>query len=217
MALAIFDLDHTLIKGDSNQAWAELLCELGVVDIDNHQSESRRFYKEYVAGTLDIDEFLKFALTPLKENNMQQLLKWRERFMIEKINLLMLEKAHACIAEHQKRGDFTLIITASNDFIAAPIAKAFKVDDMLSTTTEIIDDQFTGNYIDGACFHAGKITKLMHWLESNKHSLQGSYFYSDSYNDLPLLEKVSYPIAVDADEKLSIVAEQKNWKQVSFL
>ena len=216
MALAIFDLDHTLINGDSNQAWGALLCEQGAVDATRHQSDSKRFYQEYVDGVLDIDKFLEFALAPLKDNDMTLLLKWREQFMREKIQPCMLDKAQACIAEHRKRGDFILIITASNNFVVEPIVTALKVDDTLSTTTEIVNGKFTGSILGVPCFQNGKITKLEQWLEQNDHSLKGSYFYSDSYNDLPLLEKVTYPIVVDADEKLSALAKQRNWQQISF-
>lgn len=216
MPLAIFDLDHTLINGDSNQAWGELLCELGVVNTDSHLKNSKRFYQEYVDGVLDIDDFLEFALAPLKENDMALLLKWREQFMQEKIQPCMLEKAQACIAAHKERGDFILIITASNNFVVEPIVNALKVDDTLSTTTEVINGQFTGGILGMPCFQQGKITKLEQWLKNTGYTLEGSYFYSDSYNDLPLLEKVTHPIVVDADDKLSALAIQRNWQQLSF-
>lgn len=217
MALAIFDLDHTLIKGDSNQAWGQLLNELPVKGCEDYLSKIQDFHRQYVDGILDINQFLNFALKPLQQNRMQQLLQWRELFMEQKIKPLMSEKAQACIDKHKRGGDFTLIITASNSFITEPIAQAFGVDEVLATTAEIIDGQFTGKIIEVPCFQEGKIIKLNQWLEATSHNLDGSFFYSDSYNDLPLLEQVTHPIAVDADDKLTIVAKERNWQLTSFL
>ncbi len=217
MALAIFDLDHTLINGDSNQAWGALLGELKVDGCKDYLLKIEAFHRQYVDGILDINEFLSFALKPLRQNSIQQLIQWRELFMQQKIQPLMLEKAQACINAHKKRGDFTLIITASNSFITAPIAQAFRVDDVLATEAEMINGQFTGKHLGEACFKAGKITKLDEWLTNNKHKMEGSYFYSDSINDLPLLEKVTHPIVVDADDQLTAVAQQRNWQAISFL
>lgn len=217
MALAIFDLDHTLIKGDSNQAWGELLCELGVVNSEDYVTKSRMFYQQYLDGVLNIHHFLDFVLTPLQQNEMSQLLKWRTQFMQQKIKPLMLSKAQACIQKHQQQGDYTLIITASNHFIVEPIVEAFGVDHTLATNAEIINDQFTGKILGTPSFQEGKIIKLEQWLEQTDFNLTDSYFYSDSYNDLPLLEKVTYPIAVDADQRLTQTAQARNWQHLSFL
>ena len=216
MALAIFDLDNTLIHGDSDHAWGEFLCEKGIVDVTAYRQTNDLFYQQYIDGNMDMHAFLNFALKPLKEHSMEQLNAWHAEFMEEKIQPMMQDKAVQKIAMHREQGDFILIITATNAFVTQPIGELLEVDDLIATSPEIVDGQYTGNFVGIPCFQEGKIARLKQWLETNPHDLTGSYFYSDSRNDLPLLEIVDHPVAVDADEHLSLIAEQRNWQHISF-
>ncbi len=216
MALAIFDLDNTLLGGDSDYLWGRFLVEQGIVDGDKYERENQRFYDEYKAGTLDIFEFLRFSLRPLTEHDNETLAAWHRQFMREKIEPIMLPKAHELLKRHREQGDYLLIITATNRFVTEPIGEAFGVDDMLATDPEIRDGRYTGEVAGTPCFQQGKVTRLNQWLEQTGRNLQGSWFYSDSHNDLPLLELVENPVAVDADETLSAHAEQKGWQQLSL-
>jgi len=216
MALAIFDLDNTLINGDSDHAWGEFLCDKSIVDSNVYRKANDYFYQQYIDGTMDIDEFLNFSLKPLKDHSMVQLKQWHKIFMQEKILPMMQPKAQKKLAMHRQQGDFILIITATNLFVTQPIAEFLEVDDIIATAPEIIDGEYTGKYLGTACFQEGKNTRLKQWLAQNPQDLTGSYFYSDSRNDLPLLEVVDNPIAVDADPYLSQVAKDKGWSIISF-
>ncbi len=216
MALAIFDLDNTLLGGDSDYLWGRFLVEQGIVDGPKYERENQRFYDEYKAGTLDIYEFLRFSLRPLAEHDMATLDTWHRQFMREKIEPIMLPRARELLQQHRDQGDFLLIITATNRFVTAPISEAFGVDDMLATDPQIRDGRYTGEVEGTPCFQQGKVTRLKQWLEQSGRNLEGSWFYSDSQNDLPLLELVAHPVAVDADETLSAHAEQLGWPQISL-
>ncbi|MCJ8337437.1 MAG: HAD-IB family hydrolase [Pseudomonadales bacterium] len=216
MALAIFDLDNTLINGDSDHAWGEFLCEKGIVDVELYRRANDVFYQQYLNGNMDMQAFLAFALKPLKDHSVVQLQQWHSEFMAQKIQPMMQSKARQKLQQHRSQGDFILIITATNLFVTGPIAAALEVDDIIATAPEMIDGEYTGNYSGTPCFQEGKIVRLKQWLKQNPQQLEGSYFYSDSRNDLPLLELVDYPIAVDADQHLSQVAKQRNWPHISF-
>lgn len=216
MALAIFDLDNTLLGGDSDYLWGRFLVEQGIVDGPKYERENQRFYDEYKAGTLDIYEFLRFSLRPLSEYDMATLDTWRQQFMREKIEPIMLPRAKALLQQHRDQGDYLLIITATNRFVTEPIGAAFAVDDMLATEPQIRDGRYTGELEGTPCFQEGKVIRLNQWLEKSGYNLAGSWFYSDSQNDIPLLERVDHPVAVDADETLSAHAEQKGWQQITL-
>jgi len=216
MALAIFDLDNTLLNGDSDHAWGEFLCEKGIVDVQEYRKANDYFYHQYVDGSLDINEFLNFALKPLKTHTTAQLNEWHAQFMTEKVMPMMQTAALSKLAEHREKGDFLLIITATNLFVTKPIAQFLDVDDILATTPEIIDGEYTGSISGTPCFQAGKITRLQQWLKGSEHTLEGSYFYSDSRNDLPLLELVDHPVVVDGDDYLLKTAAEKSWPAISF-
>lgn len=216
MALAIFDLDNTLLNGDSDHAWGEFLCEKGIVDVQEYRKANDYFYHQYVDGSLDINEFLNFALKPLKTHTTAQLNEWHAQFMTEKVMPMMQTAALSKLAEHREKGDFLLIITATNLFVTKPIAQFLDVDDILATTPEIIDGEYTGSISGTPCFQAGKITRLQQWLKGSEHTLEGSYFYSDSRNDLPLLELVDHPVVVDGDDYLLKTAAEKGWPAISF-
>ena len=211
MALAIFDLDNTLLDGDSDHAWGEFLCRKGVVDPDEYRLANDRFYQLYKEGKLDILEFLSFALKPLSEHSLDLLSQWHSEFMQEVVEPMMLPKAEALLQQHRDDGDKLMIITATNRFVTGPIAQRLNVPVIIATEPEQIDGRYTGRVTDVPCFQDGKVVRLNRWLKENSVSLDGSYFYSDSINDLPLLEGVTHPVAVNPDERLKAIATERNW------
>ncbi|MDH5388828.1 MAG: HAD-IB family hydrolase [Gammaproteobacteria bacterium] len=216
MALALFDLDNTLLTDDSDYLWGCFLSDKGLVDKELYEQANLRFYQEYKQGTLDIHEFLNFALTPLAENDFDKLQALHTEFMESLIRPVMTRAGQDKIKQHREQGDTIVIITATNSFVTGPIAKAFGVDHLIATEPEIIDGQYTGKVSGTPCFQQGKITKLDEWLEQTGKNLQDSYFYSDSHNDLPLLEQVAHPIAVDPDDQLRAIALERNWEVISL-
>ena len=216
MKLAIFDLDNTLIAGDSDHLWGEFLIEQGVVDRDTYRRENDRFFQEYRDGTLDIHEFLRFSLQPLSEHPLSRLQTWHRQFMREKIEPILLPAATRLLEKHRQDGAILLIITATNRFVTAPIAERLGVDELLATEPEFRDGAYTGEVIDPPCFRDGKVRRLEQWLKHNGANLAQSWFYSDSHNDLPLLERVSSPVAVDPDETLRQHSEMKGWPIISL-
>ena len=216
MSLAIFDLDNTLLAGDSDYSWGEFLVAKNLVDAEVYRISNDRFYEQYKAGTLNIQEYLAFSLAPLTRYSMDELAGLHQEFMSTYIEPMMLPKAQALLNEHRARGDYLLIITATNSFVTHPIAKRLGVDDILASDAEIIDERYTGKGTGTPCFQGGKVIRLHEWLKTHDFSLEGSYFYSDSINDLPLLELVSNPIVVDGDERLSTAAKERGWKAISL-
>lgn len=216
MSLAIFDLDNTLIGGDSDYLWGQFLAERGLVDGERHARENQRFYDEYRAGTLDIHAFLAFMLKPLAEHPLADLLAWRAQFIEEKIDPILLPKATALLDRHRIAGDTLLIITATNRFITAPIAERLAVAHLLATEAEFSDGRYTGRSVGIPCFRQGKVARLNEWLAETGHDLTGSWFYSDSHNDLPLLHQVAHPVAVDPDEALASHAAERGWPMISL-
>ena len=211
MSLAIFDLDNTLIGGDSDFLWGEFIGEEGIVDANAYRKKNEYFYQQYDLGTLDIYAWLEFCLEPLTRYSMTELQELHHRFMIQKIKPIMLDKAQNCINQHKERGDTVLVLTASNSFVTAPIVKKYGINQLLATEPEIKAGRYTGGVSGMPCFQAGKIDKLMPWLQKNEETLTGSTFYSDSHNDLPLLELVDNPVAVNADKILTKIAQKKGW------
>jgi len=216
MSLAIFDLDNTLLNGDSDHAWGEFLIEKGMVDAIFYKESNDRFYHEYQTGQLDIHLYVEFALEPLTRYDRSELDALHVEFMRDKIIPMRLAKADALLAEHRARGDYLLIITATNSFVTRPIAQLLGVDDIIATDPEFDGRRFTGRVVGTPSFRDGKVTRLNQWLASNGHSLQGSWFYSDSHNDLPLLRLVDHAVAVDADETLRAEAVKNGWKIISL-
>lgn len=211
-SLAIFDLDNTLLSDDSDALWGQFIAQHGHVNKEEHQRENLRFYEAYKAGTLDIYEFLAFSLKPLSQLDMDELKRLHQLFMQECILPIISQQARELVNKHRNKGDVLLIITATNSFITAPIAKEFGIENLLATEPEIVDNQFTGQVSGTPCFQEGKVTRLNEWLQQTGYDLDNSWFYSDSHNDIPLLDKVSYPIAVDPDTKLEEYALQKGWE-----
>ncbi|MDG1772749.1 MAG: HAD-IB family hydrolase [Oceanicoccus sp.] len=216
MTLAIFDLDNTLLGGDSDHAWGQFLVDQGIVDADAYQKANDYFFEQYQQGAMNVFEFLEFALKPLSQHPKAQLDAWHQLFMKQVVAPMRLTKADALLKKHRDQGDFLLIITATNRFVTEPIAESMGVDHILATEPEFIDGAYTGRVAGTPCFQAGKVERLNEWLAETRHSLEGSYFYSDSRNDLPLLEIVDYPVAVDADEALTQYAESQGWPVISL-
>jgi HAD superfamily hydrolase (TIGR01490 family) len=216
MSLSIFDLDNTLLNGDSDYLWGQLLVEQGIVDGPSYEQKNQAFYDQYKQGSLDIYEFLAFSLKPLSEHPLEQLLAWRETFMHDKILPIMLDKGKQLIDEHRSRGNILMIITATNRFVTQPIVDALGVPHLLATDPEMINDQYTGKVSGIPCFQEGKVSRLQHWLTENATDLADSWFYSDSHNDIPLLDIVTHPVAVDPDPALQDYAHAKHWDIISL-
>lgn len=214
--LAIFDLDNTLLDGDSDYLWGRFLVEKGRVDGDVYERENNRFYTDYKEGRLDIFAFLAFSMAPLAKETMETLAGWHREFMEEKIRPTFQPKATALIEQHRRAGETLLIITATNRFVTEPIAEALGIPHLLATDLEIVDGRYTGKPSGTPCFQGGKVTRLDAWLKETGHTLAGSSFYSDSHNDIPLLEKVDRPVAVDPDPALTEHAEAKGWEILSL-
>lgn len=216
MSLAIFDLDNTLINGDSDHAWNEFLIEQGLVDSEHYRATNDQFYEDYKQGTLDIEKYLTFALAPLTRIDPKQLNQLHELFMATKIEPLITIKAEALVRKHRQQDDTLLIITATNLFVTGPIAKRFGIDNILASEPEKINGRYTGKALGIPCFQEGKVTRLDDWLKTTNISMENSYFYSDSRNDIPLLNKVDNPVAVDADDSLTALAKEKGWPCISL-
>lgn len=216
MRLAIFDLDNTLIAGDSDHAWGTFLIDKGIVDKVDYQRKNDRFYADYCEGKLRIHDYQRFVLTPLISLSASTRTKLHSEFMASHIAPLRLLKADELLNKHRQAGDKLLIITATNRFIAGPIASLLGVSDLLATEPEIINGKFTGAISGTPCYQHGKVERLNQWLE-NQHTIpERSYFYSDSINDVPLLDRVEHPVAVDPDEQLKNYATQKGWPIISL-
>jgi HAD superfamily hydrolase (TIGR01490 family) len=216
MALAIFDLDNTLLAGDSDYLWGQFLVERGLVDGDLYARENERFYRDYREGTLDIHAFLRFALRPLREHPRALMEALREDFLRESIEPIMLPAASALIGAHRAAGDTLLIVTATNAFVTAPIAAAFGVPNLIATEPEERGGAYTGEVAGTPAFREGKVQRLNDWLAVSGRDLVGSSFYSDSHNDLPLLLRVDRPVAVDPDPLLRAEAEARGWAVLSL-
>ncbi|MHB8473063.1 MAG: histidinol-phosphatase [Gammaproteobacteria bacterium] len=216
MALALFDLDNTLLGGDSDYLWGRFMVEQGLVDGTHYERENQRFYKQYQDGSLDIHEFLRFALAPLARHDLATLQAWRARYLREKIEPIILPAAQALVERHRTQGDTLVIITATHRFITAPIAALFSVEHLLATEPELIAGRYTGAVSGVPCYREGKVQRLMTWLKEQGLDLGESWFYSDSHNDIALLEQVSHPVAVDPDPNLLRYAQDKGWQVISL-
>ena len=213
--LLIFDLDNTLLAGDSDRNWGIFLSEQQIVDA-SYLDESERFYNNYYEGSLDIDGFLSFCLRPLIANDMSVLLKLRDQFIEEKIKPIVTKVGKELIDKAHSEGKEVIIATATNDFVTRPIADIFDVSVLIATEFEIKNNAFTGNVLGAPCFRDGKLDKVSRWINENNFDLSQASFYTDSFNDLPLLEKVKNPIIVDGDDKLREIGRSNNWECISF-
>ena len=211
MALALFDLDNTLLNGDSDHAWGMFLADIGAVDADEQKQKQDYFYQQYLNGELNIHEFCEFQFTVLTKNSLSQLQSWHDEYMRTVIEPMVINGKAELLEKHKDAGDDIVIITATNNFITAPIAKRLGVETLIATEAEFVDGAYTGKVKGTPCFQKGKITRLNEWLQSKGKKMQESYFYSDSINDLPLLEIVDHAIAVTPDDKLLAHAIKMGW------
>jgi len=216
LTLALFDLDNTLLAGDSDHAWGEFLVEEGLVDAEEYRKANDRFYQEYLNGELDIFHYLRFALQPLARHEMDQLLAWREAFLEKKVRPMMQDKARELLDQHRQQGHTLMIITATNRFVTEPIADLLGVEHLIATEPELVNGRYTGEVAGVPSFRDGKVTRLNDWLDHHKRTLEGAWFYSDSHNDVPLLKQVENPVAVDPDPRLEALARQSGWPVISL-
>lgn len=216
MSLAIFDLDNTLIAGDSDYLWGQFLVDQGIVDRSYYEANNAKFYEDYKCGCLDIVEYLRFALKPLADHPPELLFQWRTQFIDQVIKPLYLLSAEKLIDKHRKAGDTLLVITATNRFITEPIVQLYGIEHLLATTPTWINDRYTGEFDGIPCFQEGKVHLLSAWLDNSTESMKDSWFYSDSHNDLPLLKLVDHPVAVDPDQQLAKFAIEANWPIISL-
>ena len=216
--LALFDLDNTLLNSDSDHAWGEFLIHKGLVEESTHRTRNNKFYRDYVNERLDIDEYVAFTMGPIRKLSESQRDKLHKEFMAFNIKDFVLPKAQKLVSKHKLRGDFCVIITATNSYITKPIAKLFDADLLIATDLEMTNGYYTGKIHGIACYREGKLAKLNQWIEScsQNRSLANSTFYSDSINDLPLMEAVQTPIAVDPDDKLLKISQQRGWEVISL-
>ena len=219
MNLALFDLDNTILAGDSDYNWSRFLIQEGYLDGAIHAEKNEKFYADYKAGTLDIYAFVEFQFKPLARNPRTVLNQLLKKYVEEVIKPMITEKARALVKSHQDEGDLIIVITATNSFITKPIAELFGIENLIGTDPEEKEGEFTGKVSGLPSFKEGKVTRLEAWLKNKKLSLasfEKSYFYSDSHNDLPLMQKVTHPVAVDSDDVLSEYAKSKGWPQISL-
>jgi HAD superfamily hydrolase (TIGR01490 family) len=217
MRLALFDLDNTLLAGDSDFEWAQFLIDQGVLDREVYEARNQQFYQQYKAGTLDIHEFLDFQLKPLSRHERRQLDEWHREFMRTRVLPIITQKARDLVASHVH--DARAIVTATNSFVTYPIAREFGIEHLIATEPEDNGGEFTGRVRGVPAFREGKLIRLEAWLAEHGltwHSFTETWFYSDSLNDLPLLSKVTHPVAVDPDETLKESALEKGWTIISL-
>ncbi len=216
MRLALFDLDNTLLAGDSDHSWGDFLCQRGHVDADEYQARNDAFYADYCDGKLDVVAYQNFSQAILGRTPMDVLAQWHAEFMAEVIEPIILAKGEALLEQHRAQGDKLVIITATNRFVTEPIATRLGVQTLLATECAMQDGRYLGSITGIPCYQEGKVTRLRLWLNEQGLDLRDSYFYSDSRNDLPLLEKVSHPVAVDPDDALRATARARGWPIISL-
>ena len=217
--LILFDLNNTLLAGDSDYEWGQFLVDHGILERSTYEAQNQAYYEQYTAGTLDIHEYLGFALRPLAAHTPQELDRWHADFMRTRVLPMIGPAARELVRGHLAASDLCAIITATNSFVTAPIAREFGIRHLIATEPESRDGRFTGRVAGTPCFRDGKIIRLHEWLGGLGRGLADfaeSTFYSDSHNDLPLLEKVSRPVAVDPDDKLSAEAARRGWAVISL-
>ena len=217
--LCLFDLDNTLLAGDSDYEWGQFLVDRGVLAREEYEAQNAAFFEQYKAGTLDIHEYLGFALRPLAVHTPGDLAHWQGEFMRSRVLPMITAAARALVRRHLAAGELCAVVTATNSFVTAPIARAFGVPHLIATEPECRDGRFTGRVAGTPCFREGKVQRLEEWLGGQGRRL-GEFaetsFYSDSHNDLPLLERVTRPVAVDPDEELAREAARRGWERISL-
>lgn len=217
--LALFDLDNTLLAGDSDYNWSLFLINEGLLDAKTHHERNEQFYLDYKNGNLDIYKFLEFQLKPLSQHSVKFLDELHLKFMDKVIRPMMTQKAQDLVNQHKAQGDLCLIITATNSFVTKPIATAYGIEHLIGTDPEMVNGEYTGGVSGVPSFQEGKVTRINQWLAERGKKLSDfeiSYFYSDSHNDLPLMKLVTHPVAVDADATLTEYASLQDWPHISL-
>lgn len=232
MALAIFDLDHTLLDGDSDHLWGEFIVRKGLVDGPDYQFKNDAFYQQYVEGVMDIFAYQRFCLEPLTRHSLPTLKAFHNEYMAELLPQTIKSQTPALIARHKQQGDDLIVITATNRFVAGPIVSHLGIPNLLATEPAYANDRLTGEIEGTPCYQEGKIVRLKQWLAATQYAntteaeasiealiddlIAEAYFYSDSINDLPLLELVKHPIVVDGDQRLQAIAIERSWQSISL-
>lgn len=216
MTLAIFDLDHTLINGDSDHLWGEYMVKNGIVDELSYRQRNDAYYQDYQRGTLDNDQYLAFALEPLSRYSIEELHAWRADYVEQCIRPLIAPGTRGLLDKHRQLNHQLMIISATNLFVCEPIGQMLEVATVLATRPEIIDNRYTGRFLGTPTYKQGKVTALNQWIADSNHELAGAYFYSDSLNDLALLEQVDNPVAVSPDDDLKVIALARDWKIIDL-
>ncbi len=217
MTLALFDLDHTLLQADSDHGWGDFLVNKGLVDAEQYTAANQHFYRQYQAGTLDIHEYAAFSFQFLQRTDRATLNALHQQYMEEFVRPRISQAARELVARHREQGHTLIIITATNSFVTRPIATELGISELIAIEPRMENGHFTTQIAGIPSFREGKVQRLYLWLENNTETLAGSYFYSDSHNDLPLLELVDHPIAVDPDNTLRAIAEERHWPVISLL
>jgi len=216
MTLALFDLDNTLICGDSDHAWGQFVAAKGLVDAEQFARKNDQFYSDYEQGVLDPSAYLQFALEPLSRYSIEELGDFHKEFMTSHIAPMWLVAAEELINKHRTQGHRLVVITSTNRFVVEPIVQQLGIDEIICSEPEIQEKRYTGNFLEEPCFREGKITKLQRWLNTQDETMAGAWFYSDSFNDIPLLERVENPVAVDPDNHLKAHAKEAGWQILSL-
>jgi HAD superfamily hydrolase (TIGR01490 family) len=219
VTLCLFDLDHTLLAGDSDYEWGQFLVDRGVLAREEYEAQNAAFFEQYKDGTLDIHEYLGFALRPLAAHTAEDLARWHAEFMRARILPMITPRARALVRRHLDAGELCAVVTATNSFVTTPIAKELGIPHLIATEPESVGGRFTGRVAGTPCFREGKIRRVDEWLAGLGRRLEdyaASSFYSDSHNDLPLLERVRRPVAVDPDARLAAEAARRGWPVISL-
>jgi len=216
LALVIFDLDETIIGTDSDHAWGMYVVDKGLVDEVNYRETNQQFFDDYKQGIMNVDAYMAFSCAILGKYDQQFLFDHRAKYLIDHIEPHILPKANSLIQSHQEKGDTVIVITATVDFLTRPIVESLGIDTLIAPVAEIVDGRYTGGITGTVSIGAGKVARLEQWLKGQEITMKDSRFYSDSINDLPLLERVDQAVAVDPDEKLSRVARERSWPIISL-
>ena len=216
MGLALFDLDNTLIAGDSDHLWGDFLVSEGLVDPDKHKALNEHYYRQYQQGQLDIDEYLSFALGPMAGMTPETLSALQDKFLKKHVEPILLDAAFDLLQAHRVKGDTLIIITATNTLVTQPIADRLGVEYLIGCEAELKDGRYTGKPEGVPSFGEGKVQRIKAWCAEHQTPLEGAIFYSDSHNDLPLLREVAHAVAVDPDDVLRLEAQQCGWEIISL-
>ena len=217
MNIALFDLDNTLIKGDSDYQWGNYLVENNYVDPVSYSEKNENYFDQYRKGTLCAKEFAEFSYEPLTKFDYDTLISIRKQFFEEKIKPLILPKAVDLVRFHKEKKDILAIVTATNSFISKVSADYFEIKNLLASEPEFIINKFTGKLSGEPCFQEGKVKKVKEWMKLNNYNnYDDIYFYTDSHNDIQLLEYCTKPIAVDPDKILEDLSKKNNWQIMSL-